>query len=886
MWLLGPPRVEVDGEPIDVDTRKAIAVLAYLSVEGGRHPRDRLVDLLWPDTEVGRARSSLRRTLSTIRTSAAGQWLVADRHVVGLDVDGVEVDVCEALRRLGDHAHHGGRPCADCAPALAPVVDALGSVFLDGFAIRGAAPFERWMLDAADRIQSRLDRGAELAERAHFAAGDLQAALTIARKRTAVDPLAEAAARARMRYESLTGDRTAAIATYRQLVARLDEQLGVPPLDETTSLYHQILADGLDPAPPPPDTQTTRPRVQRAKALPLVGRERALADVHDAMTRTRFVVLEGAAGLGKTRLLEEVASELRGGGRRVVAVSASPGGSQIPFGLLHRALAPLVDGFDVRRLPGRVVAELAQLFPTMPPNGESPARTTAALYDAIARLLAELGSVVLVIDDLQWADAATIEALTFLAGHHAEPGIVVASVAVDVPASTPLVEDLRRRAATVSLSPLDLDAVDALVRQSGGSADAAELFARTRGHPLLVVETIRSGDSAIAASVRRLFESRIETLSGPARQILEVLVVVGTPASLSLLRSASGRSRGEADDALHELLAAGLVIETAEIIDLAYARIGAVVQDRVTPPRVRSIHRRCARALTDRGAEPIRVARHHLAAGDVLEAATCFERAGDAARDVLAHDAALAAFESALAAGHPHRRRIHAKIARTAMHAGDYGRALEHYETALGDDAPPAVALELGVLYRRLRRWELAAAHLRSLDLADVEPALAAHICAELAVIEHRRRSERAAQDAAERALACARICEHPDVMAVAENAAAMIDLPPGRAFHLRSAATRAMHPHVRTVILNNLAAVLTDPDAAIAVAREAAELADACGDRHVAAAVHNTLADTLRAAGRDNEARDEVTRSVALFAGVATDAEGLDPDVWMLSEL
>ena len=77
--VLGTPRIEVDGEPLHVDTRKAIAMLAYLAVSGGPQARELLVDLLWPDTDPDRGRAALRRTLSALRSALGGRWVTVSR---------------------------------------------------------------------------------------------------------------------------------------------------------------------------------------------------------------------------------------------------------------------------------------------------------------------------------------------------------------------------------------------------------------------------------------------------------------------------------------------------------------------------------------------------------------------------------------------------------------------------------------------------------------------------------------------------------------------------------------------------------------------------------------------------------------------------------------
>ena len=108
--LLGPPVIEVDGRPLEVDTRKATALLAYLAIEGHALRRDSIASLLWPENDPERARSALRRTLSTLRTALGGRWLVTDRDLVALRGDGIRLDTAELRRLLEECAAHGHPP--------------------------------------------------------------------------------------------------------------------------------------------------------------------------------------------------------------------------------------------------------------------------------------------------------------------------------------------------------------------------------------------------------------------------------------------------------------------------------------------------------------------------------------------------------------------------------------------------------------------------------------------------------------------------------------------------------------------------------------------------------------------------------------------------------
>lgn len=126
LFLLGPPRLECDGVLIEFNTRKNVALIAYLAVMGETHTREALTTLLWPELEPSRARAGLRRNLSTLRKALGGEWLVVDRETVGMDPDAnfwLDVDQFRALLQAWqDHDHSEADVCPQCLVALAEAV--------------------------------------------------------------------------------------------------------------------------------------------------------------------------------------------------------------------------------------------------------------------------------------------------------------------------------------------------------------------------------------------------------------------------------------------------------------------------------------------------------------------------------------------------------------------------------------------------------------------------------------------------------------------------------------------------------------------------------------------------------------------------------------------
>ena len=148
LFLLGSPRIERDGVPIQVDTRKAIALMAYLAVTGESHRRDALAALLWPDADQTRARAALRRTLSALNKALAGEGLKVDREVVGLDWNsGLWVDLVQFRSRLADclaHPHTAAEVCDACLTPLTGAVELYRGDFLAGFTLRDSPTFDDW----------------------------------------------------------------------------------------------------------------------------------------------------------------------------------------------------------------------------------------------------------------------------------------------------------------------------------------------------------------------------------------------------------------------------------------------------------------------------------------------------------------------------------------------------------------------------------------------------------------------------------------------------------------------------------------------------------------------------------------------------------------------
>ena len=441
--LLGAPRITRGGTAIEVDTRKATALLAYVAVTGQQHRRDALAALLWPEHDADHARAALRRTLSTLRTALGGDHLVVSRATVGLAGPSVRLDV-DDFKRLSrgcdDHRPEPAHDCETCRAALSDASIAYRGDFMAGFALRDSPEFDDWQIFQAEELRRSHGSALETLIRAHKSRGDFDRAIECARRRLSADVLHEGAHCDLIELYALSGRRSAALRQYRECVRTLDQELGVAPLPATTQLYDAVKEGRLSGPrqPPAPEPQGGRrasgPRGRQDGARPLVGREQELAtlrSLYDSIqTDGHFVVVEGEAGIGKSRLVNELAGELQQRGAALAAARCHRGETDVAFGttlqLLQAALSQPGARERIRdRAPSgaaeaaRLTPELLEILPGRPeaaPATDPGAR--ARLLEGVAQVLvAGLSGPVpgaVVVDDLQWIDDASLDVLAWL----------------------------------------------------------------------------------------------------------------------------------------------------------------------------------------------------------------------------------------------------------------------------------------------------------------------------------------------------------------------------------------------------------------------------------------------------------------------------------------
>jgi DNA-binding SARP family transcriptional activator/Tfp pilus assembly protein PilF len=886
MALLGAPRVEVDGQPLAVDTRKATALLAFLALTGHAHARALLAELLWPDSDPDRSRSALRRTLSTLRGALGEERLRSDRLTVSLDLEGAYFDVTE-FRRVAADGHAG-------VEALAGALALHRGALLEGFSLRDSVEFEDWQRDTAEALSreraSALDRLADaLAELGRF-----DEAIAAARQRLELDSLHEPTHRRLIDLYARAGRRGDALVQYRDCVRELDRELGVAPLRETTDLYNAVNG-GATPAP------IEIAPASAAGELALVGRgvelERLLAAYGAAGDGGCLIVIEGESGVGKTRLAQEARNAIEQAGGRVLAVRGHPGEQGLAYGVLaalvRAALAAGIEG-PLPQLRSDAARLLPELGPPPPGSLDEPGARLRFL-ESISRLIlggfAPQGGAVW-IDDLQWCDPASLEALAYLArrlgGHRL---LLLGARRTDEPDPERIYARFAELGERLALGRLGrADVISLALRRGLDEPGGARIYRESEGLPLFVAELLGpDAEEAHTGGVRAAFEARLDAVGEAAAQVLSAAALIGRTFDADTLRGASGRSEEEVAAALEELDARGLIRERDAAYDFAHERLREVAEERVGLARRRLLHRRIAAALSERHRDPALIARHLEAAGDDPAAADAYAAAGAHARTLSAALEAISHYEAAIALGHPKVSTLHEAIGDLHVLRGAYDDALAAYAAAAAttDDleAPGRLEHKLGGVHERRGEWELADRHYEeALELGADE----ATVGCDRSRIAWRRGELEQARALGFEALALAQAAGADAAAAQANNILGLLGC--GREYLERSLelAAELPNPAIRIAALNNLArdhAAVGELARAEELLYEALAQCEAEGDLHHQAALRNNLADVLHRSGARDAAMAELKLAVTAFAAIGGKDELQHPGIWSLAE-
>jgi DNA-binding SARP family transcriptional activator len=705
--ILGPLQVSDGQRAVELGSRKQRALLAVLVLDANHVVSSaRIVQALWgPDADrpndgtLHAYVSRLRRCLRTDEDGGRSRHILERRpggYVLEIDPRSIDALEFERLVDEGSVAQRAGDAIAAIERFEAALAlwhgHVLGDLHDEEFARSAVARLEARRLDA---IEARLE--------ALLAAGRPEAVVA-----DTPSVLVEHPYRERLRGQLMLalyrcGRQADALAVYQEGRRLLVEELGIEPDPAVQRLEAQIIRQ--DPELDGPRATGERPaRAGREVALPstlrasgpFVGRaaqitvlEHSVRDLPDG--RTRLVLISGEPGVGKSRLAAEVASRWHLAGATVLHGSCYEEPA-IPF----QPVADAVRGFvrtasvDVVRTVAmgagpylaRLVPELARRVPELPDVATvSPETERHLLFEATAELLvaaAQEGPVLLVLDDVHWADAST---WSLLAHVTRSPGagpvlLVVTARSAEIPDhARSLLSGLGRegRAIEVALDGLAIDEVGVLVGAQAGAVPpdfVTALHDLTGGNPFYVEQVLCHLEEAadgggrgplellaggVPTEVRHVIARRVSRLPPGAGDLLALGAVVGRDFTLDVLTAVSRRDADEVVDAMDSATAAGLVDEPAAgVWRFVHPLTREALYGGLSRTRRARLHQQIGRALaaTAAGEDHLAAIATHLLLGgeDRATAAEYAWRAGVQALDRLAHEEAVALAERGLAA--------------------------------------------------------------------------------------------------------------------------------------------------------------------------------------------------------------------------------------------
>ena len=696
--LLGGFQITTSQVPLPGFTNTRLqSVLTYLILTRSTpQARQQLAYQFWPESSDSQARTNLRNILHLLRTNLPDvtRYLMIDSVTVQWRPDApatIDVVQFEDAMVVAQRARNVDAQKKALEEAIACYVGDLLPNCYDEWISSVREEWQQRYLSAVEKLIDLLEQRR-----------DFRTALDHAQRLLQYDPLLETTYGRLMQLHAALGDRAAALRVYHLCRTTLDRELGVDPSPTTQAIYEGLL--NLDT----PATVTESLRM----ATPLVGREAAWTElqkqwqqVMQSSNRTptvQFVMITGEAGIGKTRLVEELVEILSRQGTTTATAYCYPAGGRLAYAPLQNWLrAP-----DIERhrhtLQTVWQQELARLLPELvepttvyeEPSPITDAAHRRRLFEAVLQALTtDKQPLLLVIDDIQWCDSDTLEWLEFLA-HSPKPLSVLVLATLRSGESAPddaltgfrLTLERAGRLHDIHLDRLtEMETAELVTNLTGQMVDephSATIFRETDGIPLFIVETIRatlqnsppqSNASASAQSlasahtpslpskIQSVIEGRLVRLSPSARALADLGAVVGRAFATKLLNIASTMDEDELIQGLDELWQQQIIHEHAGRLEETYAfvhdKLREVVYGLLSPMRRRQLHRRVADALetlmenTGRDLSA-QIASHNEHAGQPLVAIEWYQRAAHVAHRVSALQDALGHLNHGLALLH------------------------------------------------------------------------------------------------------------------------------------------------------------------------------------------------------------------------------------------
>ena len=617
--LLGTPTLEWKGQIVSVSRKQARALIFVLGTTLQPISRAHLGFLFWSDKPEFTAKRNLSRLLSYIRKTLPHPEIIqVNKEGIGLNTELV----------WSDGAHFMDLAEQNELASQEAMVKLYGGLFLSGFVLSHNHEFDLWLGIHQQQFEHLYLSALKNLIQLKFAKQDYATAIEYAQQYLAIDEIAEDIHQLLIQIHAANGDRIAAMRQFENCTLILERELGVGPLPETRAVYNAVRTGETSIKP----SQLTKPTwtVLPSLELPLVGREAALRALHEAFQITRtggLILILGEAGVGKTRLMREFVTQ---DSHTVLVGNNHATTKALPYRPLVQALRQALSHIQLwAEIPRLWLGELTPLLPELNdhfsglprPLEIKPEHAQARLIEALTQVILGLAPqsppLILCLDDLHWADEATLSWLVSVPSRLADSSVcILGTCRQEEPDSVRSLRRAYRRAGLlteVGLAGLSQQAINDILNQIPGYEFAREklvahLAQTTGGNTFFILETLRvmleSGQmdvplerQPLPKTVQETILTRLARLSPLARQILEAAAVLSPMLEPALIWETAGRTELEAADGLDELIRRQLLQEGEDGLAFRHDLLRIVVYEALTPWRRQALHRRTAEQL-------------------------------------------------------------------------------------------------------------------------------------------------------------------------------------------------------------------------------------------------------------------------------------------------
>ncbi len=704
LCFLGPVEIRRDGKLLDLGPKRA-ALLAYLALEG-RSRRKTLAQLLWSGSDD---------PLNNLAVSLAGM-----KRVLGADA--LEIDAqFIALQDVQSDVQNWRDGIAKRDPSI---WDLHRGVLLEGLEVRDWAAglgeeFEEWLYSRREEFETQWRTLASMIAATHLQATQYEKALPFLNLACGdVGPQEDASRRLILTLGALERS-DEAIQVYTVLAQQQREELGVEPTARTRAALAAARNGAFES-----ETMLAREWLHlepgtNVVLAPLVGRQTELTMLDTLLepsgtVRVPAVVLRGEPGVGKTRLAQALRERWLSNRHGGILFGGSVVRAALPLQTFDSAIRQLVQQHPaiLDQMPTAWRDALARWMPdALNPTGRpnAPDLERLGVFEAIRALLDQEQPVLIWLDDLQWADALTLELVQHLITKPPRAGLAFVATTREQPHDSSHVGEFLRFVAQVQgrvheVKPLDQIAIMELATAlNQPDIDAAQLRAVSGGNPLHVLELLRADPDTQARQMQDLIDARLDVQPEVSQQTLEALGVLGDQSKVGLLQRVSGRSAEETATVLEQLSRVGLVQVGGAGVQFEHDLIRQAVLNRTHLARAGILHLRAARAQRQ---EALASAGHFWVARDLweeadesvalrafLEAGETHVLRGNLTDGLMWFDRALALTRSTI-----DRIQVLTKRSRMLERHGRYDEALQDLEAAEALSFETDVVTVAGVL--------------------------------------------------------------------------------------------------------------------------------------------------------------------------------------------